>query len=63
MYGCLLACLQVPHVCAVPMEGKEGLILLGTGVADGFEHLCGGWELKIGPLKEQYVPLTIEPSL
>lgn len=32
-------------------------------IADGCEPLCGCWELKSGPLKEQSVCLTTQPSL
>jgi hypothetical protein len=32
-------------------------------VADGCEPLCGCWELNSGPLEEQSVILTVEPSL
>ena len=34
-----------------------------TGVTDSCELPCGYWELNLGPLKEQPVPLTTEPSL
>ena len=36
--------------------------LLGP-IIDGCETPCGGWELNSGPLKEQSVLLTTEPSL
>jgi hypothetical protein len=32
-------------------------------ITDGCEPLCGCWELNSGPLEEQSVPLTAEPSL
>jgi hypothetical protein len=32
-------------------------------ITDGFEPLCGCWELNSGPLEEQSVLLTAEPSL
>jgi hypothetical protein len=32
-------------------------------ITDGCEPPCGGWELNSGPLKEQSVLLTTEPSL
>jgi len=35
----------------------------GTGVTDSCELTCGCWELKPGPLEEQPVLLTSEPSL
>ena len=34
-----------------------------TGVTDHYEQPCGCWELNPGPLEEQCVPLTTEPSL
>jgi hypothetical protein len=33
------------------------------GLTDGCESPCGCWELNSGPLKEQSVLLTAEPSL
>ena len=35
----------------------------GNGVIHCYELLCGCWELSPGPLKEQTVLLTTEPSL
>jgi hypothetical protein len=32
-------------------------------IANGFEPPCGCWELNLGPLEEQSVILTTEPSL
>ena len=32
-------------------------------IADGCEPPCGCWKLNSGPLEEQSVPLTAEPSL
>jgi hypothetical protein len=32
-------------------------------ITDGCEPLCGCWELNSGPLEEQTVLLTSEPSL
>ena len=32
-------------------------------VTDGYEPPCGCWELNSGPLEEQSVLLTAEPSL
>jgi len=34
-----------------------------AGVTDGYELPCGCWELNLGPLEEQPVLLTAEPSL
>jgi len=46
------------HICLC-----EGVGSLGTGVMDSCELLCGCWELNLESLKEQFVLLTIEPSL
>ena len=32
-------------------------------ITDGWEPPCGCWELNLGPLEEQSVLLTTEPSL
>jgi hypothetical protein len=32
-------------------------------ITDGFEPPCGCWDLNLGPLGEQSVLLTTEPSL
>ena len=45
------------------MHWCEGIRSLGTGVSDSCELPCGCWELNLGPLKEQLVLLTAEPSL
>lgn len=49
--GVLLACL-----C-------KGFVFPRTGVTDSRELLCRCCELNMGPLEEQAVLLTIEPSL
>jgi hypothetical protein len=41
----------------------EGIRLPETGVTDSCELPCGCWELYLGPLEEQPVLLTAEPSL
>ena len=46
------------HVCLY-----EGVRSPGTGDTDSCELTCGCWELNPGPLKEQPVPITAEPSL
>lgn len=33
----------------------------GSGVTDGYEPACDGWELNSGPLEEQQVFSTNEP--
>jgi len=47
-------------LCICPCEGVESL---RTGFIDNCELLCGFWDLKPGPLEEQPVILTTEPSL
>jgi hypothetical protein len=42
---------------------EEGIRSLGTGVTDGCELSCEFWESNLGPLEEQPVLLTLEPSL
>lgn len=42
-------------------ETEEGIRFPGTGVTEGFEPLCGYWELNPGPLQEQPVLSTAEP--
>ena len=61
----LPACMSVSHIraCPVPSEASEGHQIPGTGVIDGCETPCGCWELNLGPLQEQPVLLTAEPSL
>ena len=41
----------------------EGIRSPGIGVTDSGELPCGCWELSPGPLEEQPVLLTTEPSL
>jgi hypothetical protein len=54
-------------LCSVCMQGLwrliEGVGFHGIGVADSCELPCGCWELNLGPLEEQPVFLTSEPSL
>jgi hypothetical protein len=42
---------------------EEDTRFLGTGITDGSEPPCRCWELNLGPLEEQPLLLTIEPSL
>jgi hypothetical protein len=50
MYFYVQRCFACVYVCA--------------RVSDSLElELCGCWELNWGPLEEQPVPLTFEPSL
>jgi hypothetical protein len=46
-----------------PRRPKEGIRYPGPGVTDSCKPACGCWKLKLGPLKEQKVLLTPEPSL
>jgi hypothetical protein len=46
------------HVCLC-----EGVRSPGTGVIDRFKLPCVCWELNPGPLEEQDMLLTIEPSV
>jgi hypothetical protein len=41
----------------------EGIRSPGTRVIDNCELPCGCWKLTLGPLEEQPVLLTIEPSV
>lgn len=45
------------HVCLY-----EGVGYPGTGVTDGCELPCGGWEMSLGPLEVQPVLVTAKPS-
>jgi hypothetical protein len=53
----VITCMQRPQR---PEEGSE---TPGTGVTGGCEPPWGCWELNTGPLEEQPVLLTTEPSL
>ena len=57
-FVCLCVCEL--FVCLVPVEAIRSL---GTGVTDSCEQPCGCWELNLGPLEEQEMLLTTEPSL
>jgi hypothetical protein len=59
----LSACVSVYHVFIVLVETRRGIASPGTGVTDSCELPCECWELNLGPLEEQAVLLTIEPSL
>lgn len=56
-------CICVPCVYLVPEVAREGVGSPGTGFADGCEQPCACWESNPGPLEEQAVSLTPEPSL
>lgn len=51
MYTCTYACMPATQ------KGTLDFII------DGSELPCGFWELNLGPLKEQLILLTSEPSL
>jgi len=59
--GCLLASLTVYFVHTSPTE--EDIRSSRTGVSGGCEPPHGCWELNPGPLEEQPVLLTTDPSL
>ena len=44
-------------------ESEEVIGSPGTGITDDCGPPCGCWESKLGPLQEQPVLLTAEPSL
>lgn len=46
-----------------PCKPEEGVGSPGTGGPDAYELLCRSWELNTGPLGEQPVLVTTEPSL
>ena len=51
-------------MCIQYLQGpKEDDTFPGTGILDDCELPCGGWELNPGPLQEQQVFLTAEPSI
>lgn len=56
----LPTCMSVYHVC---VRLEEGIRSYGTGVLNSYELLCGCWVLDLGPLGEQPLLLTAEPSL
>lgn len=60
MYECLPTCISVHHVHPLRTAEIRGDIWFsGTGVTDVWDPPCGC----LGPLKEQYVFLTMVPSL
>jgi hypothetical protein len=52
-------CFVCLYICTL----EEGIRSHGATVIDGCELPCGCWELNPGPLQEQAVLLTAEPSL
>ena len=60
----LPACTSVHRLHARYLQRPEvGVRSPVTGVPDGSELPCGYWELDPGPLEEQPMLLTTEPSL
>jgi hypothetical protein len=46
-----------------PWKSEENIGSPGAGVIGGYELSSGCYRQNLGPLQEQQVPLTIEPSL
>ena len=63
MYGCFV-CMHVcaPYVCLLPEYTIEGIKSPRMRVTDSYELPCKCWQLNLGPLEEQPVLLTTEPS-
>lgn len=59
----LPACANVLLVPAVPVEEGEDVGTPATGVLGAYELPCGYWQWNLGPLQDQQVLLTAEPSL
>lgn len=57
----LSACM--PVLLWEPHRPEESIVFLTTGVTDGCGLPHGCWELNLGPLKEQPMPLTAGLSL
>lgn len=55
-------CVWCIHVCAVPVDGRRGHWVPGTGVARSCEPPCEGWELNPGLWQKEQAPLTTESS-
>jgi len=56
-------CIVFLFVLFVCLFVFEGVRFPRNEIADSFEPTCGFWELNSGPLEEQPVLLTTEPSL
>ena len=52
---------RAPYTCLMPMEARKGH-KTGTGVTNGYEPSSGCQKSNPGPLEEQPVLLTAEPS-
>ena len=51
------------HTCRSHWKPEEGIGSSENGVTDSCELPCGCWESNPGPLEEQPVLFTVEPSL
>ena len=51
------------NTCLVPTEARRGASSPGTGAIASCEPPCGTWGPNPGPLEEQQMLLTTEPSL
>ena len=60
---CLHVCLCTPCMSGAHGSQKKGIRSPGTRVTVGCELPCGCWESNTGPLGEQSMLLTTEPSL
>lgn len=61
VYGCF-TCAYF-YACSVCRSQKRVSYSPKTGVTDSCKQPCGSWELNVGPLEEQPMLLTAEPSL
>ena len=55
-------CRVCTQECSYPQRPEEGIRSDEAGIIGGWEPWCGHWELNLGPLEEQQVLLTTEPS-
>ena len=64
VYNCF-ACVYIcaPFVCLVLKKAREAIGSFGLELQKSLELLRGYWELNQGPLEEEQVLLTSEPSL
>ena len=61
--GILPNSISAQHICGVHTEVSREHQIPWTWITDGCESPCGCWDLNPGPLEEQPVLLTAEPSL
>ena len=60
----LPACMSVYNIHVwCPRRPVEGDRYPGTGAADSCELSCGCWELNLGPLEEQPLPVLLATEL